>query len=142
VNALHHFPSPVSFIAECRRVLRSGGQLLTIGLDPHQGNDQWWIYDYFPAALVLDCARYPSTATIRTWATDAGFRDVSTSIAQHIPGAVPFEQAVAEGLVDRTSTSQLMVISDADFDAGRARLTLERPVLRADLRLYASIARL
>lgn len=41
INALHHFPNPSRFLSECRRVLRSGGGVMTIGLDPHQGNDQW-----------------------------------------------------------------------------------------------------
>ena len=39
VNALHHFPDPEGFVAECRRVLRPGGSFLTIGLDPHNGRD-------------------------------------------------------------------------------------------------------
>jgi hypothetical protein len=34
----------------------------------------------------------------------------------------------------------LMVISDDDYEAGIARLLIEQPVLRADLRLYATSA--
>jgi hypothetical protein len=40
----------VSFLDEARRVLRSGGRLMTIGLDPHLGIDRWYIYDYFPVS--------------------------------------------------------------------------------------------
>ena len=65
VNALHHFPDQQAFLSECRRVLRPGGGLLTIGLDPLCGDDEWWVYDVFPAALRADRQRYASAATIR-----------------------------------------------------------------------------
>jgi len=140
VNALHHFPDQQGFILECRRVLRSGGGLLTIGLDPHNGADRWWVYDFFPAALHADRRRYPSTAVIRDWLGAAGFREPVTQVAQHLPAEIPFEVAQSEGRMDRRSTSQLMVISDEDYDAGMRQLMTAKPVLRADLRLYATTA--
>src|SRR5215467_889490 len=54
INAFHHFVDKRAFAGEARRVLRPAGRLLTIGLDPHTGLDQWWVYDYFPAALAAD----------------------------------------------------------------------------------------
>lgn len=140
VNALHHFPDPQAFICECRRVLRPGGGLLTIGLDPHCGGDQWWVYEFFPAALHADRVRYASTVKIRDWLTASGFREPVTEVAQHLPVEIAFETARRQGFVDRRATSQLMVISDADYEAGMARLLTEQPVLRADLRLYATSA--
>ena len=140
INALHHFPNPSGFLSECRRVLRTGGGVLTIGLDPHRGKDQWWVYDYFPSARTLDLARYPGTERIHAWAAAAGFGRIESDVAQHFPAAVPFDSAVARGLVERSATSQLMVIGDAEWEVGRRRLETERPVLRADLTLYASYA--
>lgn len=141
INALHHFADKVVFMAEARRVLRPGGALMTIQLDPHTGRDQWWVYDYFPATLVADRARYPATATLREAMARSGFRDATTSVAQHIPAAVPFAVALERGILDRRATSQLMVISDADYETGRRRLEQEQPALRADLRLYMTAAR-
>lgn len=140
VNALHHFPDKPAFISECRRVLRSGGGLLTIGLDPHRGDDRWWVYDFFPAALHADRRRYVSTGSIRDWLKTAGFREPVTEVAQHLPSEMTFEVARREGFIDRRSTSQLMVISDEDYAAGMSRMAAEQPVLRADLRLYATTA--
>ncbi len=140
VNALHHFKDPESFIFECRRVLRPGGGLLTIGLDPHTGRDRWWVYDFFPAALLADRQRYPSTSKIREWLAAAGFRQPATQVAQHILAEKPFEAALNDGLVDRRATSQLLVISDADYESGIRRLAAERPVLRSDVLLYATTA--
>ena len=65
-----------------------------------------------------------------------------TTVAQHIPAAVPFQRAVEMGLVNRRSTSQLMVIADDESEAGVERLRRDQPVLRADLRLFATTGRL
>jgi ubiquinone/menaquinone biosynthesis C-methylase UbiE len=142
VNALHHFVDPHRFVRECARVLGPGGGLLVISLDPHTGLDTWWIYDYFPAALAADRERYLSAEYLRSMLTAAGFENVSTAVAQNAPGSVPFETARERGMLDRRWTSQLMVISDEDFASGMARLEADRPVLSADLRLFATTATL
>jgi ubiquinone/menaquinone biosynthesis C-methylase UbiE len=138
VNAIHHFSAPTAFVVECRRVLRSGGGVLTIGLDPHRGDDRWWLYDAFPSAEPADRGRYPSTATIGAWLDAAGFRDVATTVAQRITAELPFAAARAAGHLDRESTSQLLVIGDEEYAAGLRRLEVEQPVLRTDLRLHAT----
>jgi SAM-dependent methyltransferase len=140
VNALHHFPDPAGFMAECRRVLRPGGSLLTIGLDPHNGRDQWWIYDYFPEARIADLRRYLPTERIRDMLSEAGFTGARSEVVQHWPAQLAYDEALAAGLLDRSSTSQLMVISDADYEVGCRRLAAERPTLRSDLRLFGTRA--
>jgi len=140
VNALHHFTDPAGFMQECRRVLRPGGAVLTIGLDPHRSEDQWWIYDFFPGARAADCERYRSTKAIREMLLAVGFVSARSEVVQHLPASRPYELALKQGLLDRRSTSQLMVISDDEFAAGMLRLSSERPVLRADLRLYGTFA--
>jgi SAM-dependent methyltransferase len=138
INAMHHFADKPAFVAEARRVVRKGGAILIIGLDPHVGIDQWWVYDYFPSARAPDLARYPSTAAIRSMLEAAGFTDVATSVAQHFPAALPFDKALERGYLDRRSTSQLLVISDEEYEAGIRRMTAERPLVCADLRVYAT----
>ena|SRR5436190_12024852 len=140
INALHHFTDRDAFLIEAHRVLRPGGAIMIVGLDPHTGLDSWWIYDYFPAALQADLARYPPTAAIREELRAAGFAGSTTEVAQHLPAAVPFATAVERGLVDRYATSQLTVLSDAEYEQGIERLRAEQPIIRADLRLYATIA--
>ena len=137
INALHHFADADAFMSEAHRVLRPGGAIMTVGLDPHTRLDRWWIYDYFPSALNADRARYLPSESIRARLEAAGFVDAVTEVAQHMPAAIPFELAVERGVVDRRATSQLMVISDAEYEDGLRRLTAERPILHADLRLYS-----
>ena len=145
VNALHHFPAPAAFITEARRVLRSGGGLLTAGLDPHNGQDQWWVYDYFPAALAEDRKRYLPTERIRALMDAAGLSRCETRIIQHLPREMSVAEARSAGFLDRTATSQLMVITDEEYEAGRKRIddsdsiSSGAQILRSDLRLYATI---
>ena len=137
VNALHHFRDPAVFFREARRVLVSGGGLLTIGLDPHTGRDRWWIYDYFPAALVEDRRRYLPAASIRELMQAAGFSACETREVQHVPAQMTVSEAERRGFLDRPSTSQLMVISDAEYEAGmdRIRAAGAEAILCSDLRV-------
>jgi ubiquinone/menaquinone biosynthesis C-methylase UbiE len=141
VNALHHFEDPAAFIREARRALRPGGGLLTIGLDPHSGRDQWWVYDYFPEALVSDRKRYLSTSRIRQLMEQSGFSECATRVVQHMPRDLSVDEAARAGFLDRVSTSQLMVIPDAAYEAGLRRIQCAADsghMLASDLRLYGT----
>ena len=144
VNALHHFSDPAGFLVEARRVLRSRGGVLTVGLDPHNGQDQWWVYDYFPGALSEDRKRYLPTGRIRDLMTAAGFYRCETRMIQNLAREMTVAEARSAGFLDRTDKSQLMVITDAEYEAGIQRIeTAETTdeastILRSDLRLYAT----
>lgn len=138
VNAIHHFPDRSRFVAEARRILRPGGGILIVGLDPHVDTGRWWIYETFPNARRLDRERYPSAPAIRALLQDAGFARCETVLAQSIDAAVPFAEALARGYLDRRSTSQLMVIDDEEYESGLRHLQATQPVLHAELRLWAT----
>jgi len=142
INAFHHFLDKPAFVAEARRVLRHAGMIMIVGLDPHAGIDQWWVYDYFPSTLPIDLARYASTPAIRAMLAGAGFSSIETTVAQHFPAAIPFDKALERGYLDRQSTSQLVVVPDDEYRAGMERLTAERPMIRADLRVYSTVGSL
>lgn len=148
INALHHFPSKRASIEEAARVLRPGGRFATVGLDPSTGIDQWYIYDYFPRALEADLQRYPSTDRIRSMMADAGFTEISTSVAQHIPASEPAQEYLESPAFHRHATSQLSLLTDDEFEDGVERIwndvregerTGTAASLTADLRLYITV---
>ena len=61
-------------------------------------------------------------------------------MVQPVPVEMTFEAAEERGFIDRASTSQLLVISDDDYESGLRRLLEERPILRSELRVYATTA--
>ena len=147
INVLHHVVDRRAFCREAWRVLRAGGEIMIVGLDPHPGRDRWWVYDYFPGALIADRMRYLSVPAVRGLLIDAGFEPKPTFEAEHLSSNVPVSVAAEQGLLERTSTSQLMVISDDEYEAGMTRLRTDRrgpgiePVLKTDIRLHATIGR-
>ena len=110
VNALHHFADRARFFAEARRVLKPGGGLLTIGKDPHTEQDDWWVYEYFEETRAIDRERFARVRTLRGEMALAGFAWTESMEADHIEVVRPASEALANGIVDRSFTSQLTVL--------------------------------
>jgi SAM-dependent methyltransferase len=147
INAFHHFQDKVVFLTEARRVLRPGGTMMTVGLDPHTGVDQWYIYDYFPNVLEIDRRRYPPSIQIREWMRAAGFADCVTRQIQHLPGRLDARASLENGRLDKSVTSKLSVLTDEEYRQGinRVREAVEAAEARgealylcADLRVFAT----
>jgi SAM-dependent methyltransferase len=151
VNALHHFSDRLGFFAEARRVLRPGGALMSIGKDPHAGRDEWWVYDFFEGTQAFDEARFAPVRILRGELALAGFASAESFEADRFEGARTASEAFADGIIDRAFTSQLSVLSDAEFDRGVERIKdaqAQRAADGADLhlfsdfRLFATVGRL
>ena len=145
VNALHHFADRQRFFAEARRLLKPGGGLLTIGKDPHTDRDEWWVYEYFEETRAIDRQRFARVRTLRGEMALAGFAWTESMEADHIDVVRPAGEAMANGVVDASFTSQLTVLSDEEFARGAERLRQANEAaggelqLVADFRLYATI---
>ena len=147
INAFHHFEDKVGFLSEAHRVLVPGGQVMTVGLDPHTATDRWYIYEYFEPALAIDKRRYPSSNQIREWMLALQFSSVRTSEVQHLPVGLSARAAIEQGRLRKGAASQLAVLTDEEYQRGveRLRRAVESAEARgdslcltADLRLYAT----
>ena len=119
---------------------------MTIGLEPHMGQDKWWVYDYFPGTEELDKERYLSSREIIKAMSQCGFVRCETREIEHINANMPARLAAPRGFLDRGFTSQLAILSKEEYEGGVRRLNRAIDVaaaigkdllLTTDLRLYA-----
>src|SRR6187397_1396935 len=93
-----------------------------------------------------DCARYPTTASIRGWMAEAGLEDVGVEIATRIEGTARGAAVLDDPILTRDGTCQLSLLSDAAFERGLARIREDamsegRKSFRTDLRIFATVGR-
>ena len=84
VHALHHFDDPPAFIHEAHRMIRRGGALAVIGMDPRTEQDRRYLYDFFAGTYETDLDRYPSGDMILRWMKESGFVRCERRLAARI----------------------------------------------------------
>jgi SAM-dependent methyltransferase len=122
VNAFHHFPQPRVFIAEARRLLRPGGALAILGMDPHCGPARWYVYDYFVGTYETDLRRFSSSGTILDWMVAADFDRVEWRVAEHIVHQHVGRAVLEDPILQKHGTSQLALLTDKDYAVGIGRI--------------------
>lgn len=122
VNAIHHMDGQQSFIQEARRVLRDGGVLAVIGMNPHQQRKTWYVYDYFEGVYETDLARFPSWETVIDWMRAAGFQQVERQPVERIVDDKTDATVLDDPFLQKHTSSQLALLSDAAYTAGVQRI--------------------
>ncbi len=150
VNALHHFSDKPGFPAAVKRLLRPGGALALIGHDVPSAVGHWTVYEYFPETLEIDRARYPLWADVQAWMTATGYTVEPLRVAQHIHKEHRGRSVLSDHFLQRGGTSQLFLLTDAQYQAGIDRITRvieeaeargEEAVFRTDIQLYVAVGR-
>lgn len=122
VHAIHHFRDPGNFINQARSLLRPGGALLIIGMDPHLGRDRWYVYDYFPGTRQTDLRRYPSSAALLGLMRAAGFAGCERLSGARLHQDFAGKEVLHDPILQKDGASQLSLLSDDEFTAGMARI--------------------
>lgn len=122
VHAVHHFRDPADFINQAYSLLRPGGALLIIGMDPHPGQDRWYVYDYFPGTRQTDLRRYPSSAALLGLMEEAGFTGCQRLSDARLRQDFAGKEVLHDPVLQKDGVSQLSLLTDEDFNAGMARI--------------------
>jgi ubiquinone/menaquinone biosynthesis C-methylase UbiE len=122
VNAIHHFWEPRRFIAEARRLLRPGGRLAVVGMDPHARQESWYVYRYFEGVYETDLERFPSWREIEGWMVEQGLREVTCRVVEHIWNPLTGRAVLDDPFIRKGSSSQLALLSEAVYNAGLRRI--------------------
>jgi ubiquinone/menaquinone biosynthesis C-methylase UbiE len=122
VNALHHFGGPRAFVAEARRLLKPGGALAIVGMDPRRSRDTWYLYRYFKGTYAADRRRFPTPGEMVDWMAAASFERVEWRPAERIFGPLAGRDIYKNSFLRKEGTSQLALLSDEAFARGMRRI--------------------
>lgn len=122
VNAIHHFDRQEDFVGQARRLLRPGGALAVIGMDPRQHRDRYYVYDYFDGTFERDLDRFPSWGTVLDWMIDANFERIEWRMAERIIDHKLGRAVLDDPFLKKNAASQLTLLSDEAYAAGLARI--------------------
>lgn len=117
-DLLHHLDEPIDALAECNRVLRPGGWIISkFGAMENIAKDPEHIF--FSGVVDIDAARTPTEEDMKQWLMSAGFLKVTSHTVQEktrLRGADRLSGARAK------SISVLHMISQRQFEEGLAKL--------------------
>jgi ubiquinone/menaquinone biosynthesis C-methylase UbiE len=122
VNAIHHFDDPRLFVSEARRLLRPGGALAVVGMDPRDAKSRSYLYRYFRGTYETDLKRFPSWGTVLDWMAKDGFGCVACRQLEHIHARKVGREVLSDPFLQKNACSQLALLTQDAYDDGLRRI--------------------
>jgi hypothetical protein len=122
INAIHHSAQPDEFIRQARLVLRAGGALAVLGMDPRNHRDDWYVYDYFDGVYEKELRRFPAWAEVQAWMAQCGFERVELRLVDEMGRPKHGREVLQDPFLEKNATSQLILLSDQAYAAGLERI--------------------
>jgi ubiquinone/menaquinone biosynthesis C-methylase UbiE len=118
INAIHHFQQQQRFVREAKRLLRSGGALAVIGMDPRCDLSRWYIYDYFEGTYETDLVRFPSWGTVLEWMAASGFEQAKWQLVEQILDNKQGRAVLDDPFLQKEACSQLALLTNEAYATG------------------------
>ncbi len=118
VNAIHHFGNTLLFISEASRILKKDGILAIIGFDPHDEDNEWYVYEYFENIFKNDLSRYPSWTSLTTMSENLGFNQIGFNQVEKILRSYKGKAIFDDPFLLKYNTSQLASLSHDEYLLG------------------------
>lgn len=122
IHAVQHFSSPSLFIKQARMLLRPGGALAVIGMDPHRNRDPWYVYDYFAGTFETDLVRYPSTENLVRVMREEGLEGCTLMQGAALHYDFKGDEVFADPILHKNGVSQLALLPLDEFSEGMKRI--------------------
>jgi ubiquinone/menaquinone biosynthesis C-methylase UbiE len=119
--SFHHVQGKPRLIGEVLRVLRPGGSFVMTNIAPRR-MPGWAVYRYFPAAWEHDLEDFWPSEQIVACMSQVGFEDVQ---AEHSHSRFLDDLGAFAHAARQRVTSQLVMVSDAEYRACLDRLEME-----------------
>jgi ubiquinone/menaquinone biosynthesis C-methylase UbiE len=121
VNAIHHFDDPRTFILDAVRLLKPGGAIAIIGMDPRTIRRRYY-YEYFEGALDIDMCRYPSFGQLIDWVAEAQLNQVEFKIVEQSVTRFQGRAIFDDPFLQKRSNSLLAILTDDVYAKGLRRI--------------------
>ncbi len=118
VNAIQHFSKKREFILNAANLLEQNGTLSIVGVDPHDNNDRWYVYDFFDGVYEKDLVRYPLFQELAEWMEEIGLKQIRKKPIQQIYNEFIGEDILNDTFLRKDQSSQLASLSDAEYRYG------------------------
>lgn len=118
INAIHHFPDAKKFINDSMQLLNKNGMLLIIGFDPHDKDNEWYLYKYFSSTYQVDLKRIPSFSTFKNWLHIINFKNIKTELVHNVQNDHIGNNVFNDHFLDKRGSSQLALLSDEEYQKG------------------------
>ncbi|OKY73905.1 MAG: hypothetical protein BM485_16670 [Desulfobulbaceae bacterium DB1] len=105
-----------------RMLLRPGGALAVIGMDPHRNRDRWYVYDYFTGTHETGLVRYPSTENLVRVMREEGLEGCTLMQGATLHYDFRGDEVFADPILHKNGVSQLALLPLDEFSEGMKRI--------------------
>ena len=121
INAIHHFDNADAFVADAFELLRPGGALAVVGMDPRVVRHRYY-YHYFEGAYDIDMRRYASFGHWVDTFSQAGLDHVELRIVETPRVMFIGPEILKDPFLAKESNSLLTLLSDEVYQSGLRKI--------------------